>query len=1518
MPGFKEYQMMFQLSATTSSQFQSAFTGAQQSIMQLQGKIDALNKQQSDITAYTKQQQAVEKTKAKLETLKQQYDNLKAAQDKAGGSDVDLQNKMLDKQLQIDKTNASLDQQTQKLDKMGAALDEAGVDTNNLASESQRLDAELGNLKQEQEDVADSAQQMGQSLNESVSAMQEALVAAGVVDILKEIGEGLKQCADAAIQYESAMAGVKRTVGGSDSFIEGLGEDFKVLSTQIPISAEELASIATTAGQLGIAQNNVEEFTRVMAQLATTTDLTADDAATMLAQFANITGTTDYERLGSTVAQLGDSTATTASKVVAMSQGMAAAATQAGFSERDIIAVSAAVGSLGIEAQAGSTAMSTLISTLYKATETGDKLDEFAAVAGMTGEQFKQAWGEDAVGTMNAFIQGLNDVDRNGKSAIVTLSDLGITNVRQQKAILGLASSGDLLSNTITQANEAWTSNTALAEKAGVMYGTTEARMTMMQNAANNVKVAIGDALTPAIGGLADVATGLLQPVAEFIEKNPAIVQALTVAAGIIGTVTGVVLGLSAALKVASAAAAMFQVSLGPIFAITAAVAALAAGVVLLTAAINDAGVSFQDLDEQYDSLIADYEEQQHILDLIDEYRSLSDELENVSDQTENLGDSSGEIKVSATADAELTSEDFMSPDDPGITLTAQQIADKLESGFMAENDDGITLSAEQTADLLASGFMDPADGGIELTAEQKAELEAMGFLVNEDGTVTLSGDPEQDVTAEDFMSPDDAGITLTAEQTRDLLAAGFLSPDDAGILLSAQADDSALLESTDFVQGDGTIELTPELGNLEALNQQLVDLGGKVSGVKSDLSSAQSTLSTMQTDYHTLELQMLSTNDTKEKSALLSQMEELSGAISDQQDEVDSLQSEYDTLNAEYEETQAAVDTINEKEARLAEIKGELAAASGGVITATEGETAAFNDELDTLEALTKAKQAELRAQIYDNASDQAEQYAKAVANNNDLLEQQAPWLQRIADTEKFVGMNAEEVNATYKDMLRTYDEMAASPTFDPASEEAQNLMRDINALNYLMGNYFSDLSEYADGSVSLFDNFGYYETDNRTLQDQIAYMDEMVAQYGGQIAENQELIDGFTNNLIDGVKTGVITLQEAEGIVNRTLGSVENGGELTTDIMAQVNAALEEASDTTEEYADATDGAADSALDLQNAVQPIIDQMDELSEAYTKAYESALDSAEGQFDLFEKINKVKVSPQFVNTGENSMREGLESQAKYWEEYATMLEQAKERGVNGDLLSELADGSEESLATLKRLNAESTSDEDIEALNASYELAQQRREEFATTAADIQTDFTNTMDGLQQQMTETVSNMDLSSEAASSAQSTFSAMVTSAEGALPAVQAAYQAIADAANRALSSIHAPEITLPGTDGPQYAEGTDSAAPGLAMVGEHGPELVMMHGGEQVFTADETAAILSKANSQEEALPISAQMAGGGSPSYNVSLSPVYNISGNANASDIEAILRAHDDELMDMMEARLHEIEVDNARRSYV
>lgn len=443
--------------------------------------------------------------------------------------------------------NSQLDVCEAKITAAGKGVDSWQTQLNNAQIKLYDYDAQLklnneylDEAKNSHDECATSIDRFGNRVEEgtnSVTELKDALAAAGLIAALKTLADMMESCVTSSTAFESAMAGVKRTVGGTDEFIGEMGDHFKELSTQIPITTSELGNIATTAGQLGVARDRVEGFTVVMAKLATTTDLTADNAATLLAQFSNITGVTDYERLGSTVADLGDATATTASKVVEMSKGMAAAASVAGASATDVLGISAAVGSLGIEAMAGSTAMSTLFTNLQKAVETGKKLEGFASVAGMSARDFKKAWGEDAAGALTAFIEGLSDTERNGKSAIVVLNELGITNQRQTKAILGLSEAGDLLSRTIRQSSNAWEANTALSDKAAIMYGTTEAKLTMLSNAADNAKIAVGDKLTPAIGKLADIGTGALDWATGLLENSGALVPVL----GSLATGLGVV-----------------------------------------------------------------------------------------------------------------------------------------------------------------------------------------------------------------------------------------------------------------------------------------------------------------------------------------------------------------------------------------------------------------------------------------------------------------------------------------------------------------------------------------------------------------------------------------------------------------------------------------------------------------------------------------------------------------------------------------------------------------------------------------------------------------------------------------------------------------------------------------------------------------------------------------------------------------------------------------------------------------
>lgn len=605
MAGRKEYEMLFQLNAQLGGSYSKTFKAAQQEIVSMQKEIQALSKTQADISAFQKQQAAVEATRKRMEMLRQQYDNIQREMEETGNESADMKNKLLAKQLQIDKTSASLEKQTAKLNELSGALEEAGVNTDDLSHSSEQLAGKIDTLKKKQGEAADKAMTFGDKAGQAFNQVHEAIVAAGIAVALKEIYEYFASCAQASMDFESAITGVAKTTDLTDEELAAMSDSIKALSTEIPATTDEIAAVAEAAGQLGIQKDALLDFTEIMTMLGTATNMTADEAATSLARFANITGmaTDNYGRLGSVIVDLGNNFATTESEIVAMGTRLASAGKLAGLTEPEIMALAAAMSSVGIEAEAGGTAMTQTLNAIEKAVaKGGDDLAEFARIAGMSSEEFSSAWKNDAMSALTSFIGGLGKLDEQGESTVLVLEDLGLTGIRQSNMLKALGLAADQMTGAVNTANTAWQQNTALTNEANKRYATAQSRLTMMQNAYNNLKVAIGDAYTPALSEAYGVGTKVLNSITAFIQKNPALVNAITAFAGVIGAVVAALAAYAVAAKIAATASAILTAAIpgvNVIMGVTAAVAAITAGIVALaTAAANDAVPSVKELTE--------------------------------------------------------------------------------------------------------------------------------------------------------------------------------------------------------------------------------------------------------------------------------------------------------------------------------------------------------------------------------------------------------------------------------------------------------------------------------------------------------------------------------------------------------------------------------------------------------------------------------------------------------------------------------------------------------------------------------------------------------------------------------------------------------------------------------------------------------------------------------------------------------------------------------------------------------
>ena len=406
----------------------------------------------------------------------------------------------------------------------------------------------------------------------------------------------------AAVQWETDWAGVLKTVDGTTSELEVLEGGLRDMARELPATHSAIAGVAEAAGQLGVRTKDIVGFTRVMVDLGETTNLTADEAATSIAQLMNVMRTApgDVDRLGAALVALGNNGASTERDIIQMAQRISGAGTVVGLTEAEVLGLANALASVGLEVEAGGTAISRVLTTIAQDVSTGGvALDQWARVAGVSGQQFAQTWEGDPARALALFIEGLGRMQETGQDVFGTLSDLGMSDVRVSRALLNMAASGDLLTRSLDLGTQAWEDNTALAEEAGKRYDTTAAKLQIARNNLNDVAIEAGEVVLPALGSLAEQVAAVAQwfgalpdPVKQGTVALGGIAGAVGLATGGFLLVTPRILDTVLAMKRLQASGSRIPGMLGSIGKAAGVLTVAAAGLTAVTAAIEGAAAS--------------------------------------------------------------------------------------------------------------------------------------------------------------------------------------------------------------------------------------------------------------------------------------------------------------------------------------------------------------------------------------------------------------------------------------------------------------------------------------------------------------------------------------------------------------------------------------------------------------------------------------------------------------------------------------------------------------------------------------------------------------------------------------------------------------------------------------------------------------------------------------------------------------------------------------------------------------
>lgn len=782
-------------------------------------------------------------------------------------------------------------------DGLASAGNETEEALNGVTESSERAGKKVKDYGEENEEAGRKSKKFGEETTEAIQSIEDLLITVGITKLLKGIGDAFVDCVGDAIEFESAITGVYKTVDGTPEQLAQISDEVKDLALNIPATTTEIAAVAEAAGQLGIATENVMAFSEVMINLGEATNLTSDEAASALAKFTNITGTSaeEYENLGSTIVALGNNFATTEADIVAMSTRMASAGTLAGMTESDILALAASLSSVGIEADAGGSSMSTLISKMQLAVETGnEQLEQFASVAGYSADEFTKKWGEDAAQALYAFIAGLQDTERNGMSATAVLDDMGITEIRLSNAIKALSNNSDNLGQALTFANGAWEENTALATEANTRYATLESKLGMTKNAANNLSIAVGDVFTPTISKAAGVGRSILTGLTDFVKAHPTVVKGVAAITIGVGAFTAAIVAYTVATKAAKVAqAALNAVQLAnPYYLVGAAIAAVTVALVAFIASTAEAE------DESKRLTAASKEQERQLQAMQAEYESVCDTYGETSYQAQELSWKIEEMTAQYEA-SKQTMEEYRN----AFSSTMDSYYEMVKKHEEAEE----KVTRESASIMSLCGRLETLTSQTEVTAAEQEEILAIIRKLNEEVP----------------------GLSLSYDKLTN-----SMSSSSEAIKALAEAEVASRKYDTYYEQ------LIEKMSKREELQEALTK-------ATDNQSAAQSELNRLQESYDKwYEKHKYSLNSTKNAS----KMGQYMAKIADAQEDVNEFTDNVNEATKAIEDNEAEIERISTEMAKLSGTYEENAGALVTYEQAVEKSLSSVNAQITEL----------------------------------------------------------------------------------------------------------------------------------------------------------------------------------------------------------------------------------------------------------------------------------------------------------------------------------------------------------------------------------------------------------------------------------------------------------------------------------------------------------------------------------------------------------------------------------------
>ena len=356
-----------------------------------------------------------------------------------------------------------------------------------------------------------------------------------------------------AIEFESSMADVKKVVDFTDKLdFSNFSKELLGLTKIIPLSANELAQITASGGQLGIAKENLLDFTTTVAKMSTAFDMSASEAGDSIAKLMNVYGLSmnEVQGLGDSINHLSDNSAAKASQIVETLGRVGGVAKVFGLTSVQAGALSSAFIALGKPPEVAATAINSLLLKLKTADKQGDKFREALRGIGLDATELKNSVDKDAQGALSNFLKTLEKLDKTEQMGV--LSDLFGAEFSDDMALLvgGLENYNKALNLTADSSKYAG----SMQREFQTRSETTSNSLKLLSNSISTISINFGSLLLPAINSVLKPVTYLSNLIGGFATEFPILSSSIS------GAVVGM-FALVAVTKLATVTKTLFSMA---------------------------------------------------------------------------------------------------------------------------------------------------------------------------------------------------------------------------------------------------------------------------------------------------------------------------------------------------------------------------------------------------------------------------------------------------------------------------------------------------------------------------------------------------------------------------------------------------------------------------------------------------------------------------------------------------------------------------------------------------------------------------------------------------------------------------------------------------------------------------------------------------------------------------------------------------------------------------------------------